>query len=541
MIFGQRGKTYICNDCLRGRLITHGTSRHNLRSLHISSHLPQKTHTARVLDAGQKETRPSSGKVETEKGRFSERLEQMTEDTLEQTGPRASKTIEEAGFSKELRDRLEAKIEAAQFRHENPRAFSQVGMPPSAGKGTQAIASAEPWTGEERLAETALRMLDDAHKPLRRPVRIPQPRAVIDTRIKRASRKSAGERLANARDQTTAYALSQGMTEQEQDEYRKQLQDRFTSNARPMPATVQGLQALANERIEDAIARGQFKNIPRGKGTNTEGDHNVSSPFLDTTEYFMNKMIKKQDIVPPWIEKQQELVKMANIFRSRLRSDWRRHAARSIGSKGGSVQSQVERANAFAQAEAAINPKRSKIEAISGFDEEGKLSQVTMMETLTPDDQNQDAKISVSEDLAKDAPNMAIEPAPPGPASLTPLGHADVFRDPDWEAIERSYHELSITNLNNLTRSYNLQAPDLAKKPYFSLSRELRICYADVAPQLADEIQERARKPKIRVEVIGHKPGGVLERFTREKVKVYDERKPQYGFKQFWRDLWASA
>ena len=36
----------------------------------------------------------------------------------------------------------------------------------------------------------------------------------------------------------------------------------------------------------------------------------------------MNKMIQRQDIVPPWIEKQQELVKTANVFRGRLRADW---------------------------------------------------------------------------------------------------------------------------------------------------------------------------------------------------------------------------
>ena len=104
---------------------------------------------------------------------------------------------------------------------------------------------------------------------------------------------------------------------------RKILKERFTAGARPMPGSVQGLAALANERIEDAIARGQFKNIARGKGLNVERDYNANSPFLDTTEYFMNKIIQKQEIVPPWIEKQQELIKAANVFRARLRVDVR--------------------------------------------------------------------------------------------------------------------------------------------------------------------------------------------------------------------------
>ncbi|KAL8863762.1 MAG: hypothetical protein Q9174_007551 [Haloplaca sp. 1 TL-2023] len=84
-------------------------------------------------------------------------------------------------------------------------------------------------------------------------------------------------------------------------------------------------------------------------------------------------------------------------------------------------------------------------------------------------------------------------------------------------------------------------APSLAKKPYFNLDRELRACFADVAPLLPAEIKERAMKPeRVRVELVGHRPGGVLERFGGgEKVRVYDSVKPNYGFKQFWRDLWG--
>ena len=341
---------------------------------------------------------------------------------------------------------------------------------------------------------------------------------------------------------------------------RKQLKERFTSGARPMPTSLQGLAALANERIEDAINRGQFKNIPRGKGTNIERDYNASSPFLDTTEYFMNKIIQKQEIVPPWIEKQQELVKAASVFRTRLRADWKRHAARVISSKGGSLESQIKRAEAYAAAEALNNPQTPKVEALSEIDHEGIISQVTVTETPTPESDAQDTKITVTEDLASESPSTS--PPPPAPASpLTPLS-SDIpvnpplltpndktplplvypFRDPAWESTERSYLSLAIANINNLTRSYNLMAPNLAKKPYFNLDRELRSCYADVASQLPAEIKARALAPvKVKVEVIGHRPGGVLERFQGEKSRVWDERKPQYGFKEFWRDLWGKG
>lgn len=413
-------------------------------------------------------------------------------------------------------------------------------------------------------------MLNDAHKPLRGtgPPKIPQPRSapvVVDMRIKGAVAKSQGERLANARDRTSVYALSQDPTlsEKEKEDMRKVLKDRFTAGARPMPATVQGLAALANERIEDAIARGQFKNIARGKGKNIERDYTASSPFLDTTEYFMNKIIQKQDIVPPWIEKQQELVKEAQSFRGRLRNDWKRHAARVIASKGGSIESQIRRAEAYAVAEAAQNPKTTKVEALSEIDMEGRLSQVTVTESPPTLSDPAETTITVSEDLASEAPKVASStPVADAPSNLKrppdpllqsspstsnttpaspPIAPLPRFRDPAWESLEHSYHTLAISSLNSLTRSYNLMAPDLAKKPYFSLDRELRSCFADVAPLLPSEIRDRARRPdKIRVEVMGHRPGGVLEKFGGgEKVMVHDSVKPNYGFRQFWRDLWG--
>lgn len=114
------------------------------------------------------------------------------------------------------------------------------------------------------------------------------------------------------------------------------------------------------------------------------------------------------------------------------------------------------------------------------------------------------------------------------------------FRDPDWLATESSYHALAISNLNTITRAYNLMAPELARKPYFSLDRELRLCYADVAPQVADEIRMRASAPARQTPGLGGKEAGVLEKFGGGgKSVVFDERKPRYGLKEFWRDLFV--
>ena len=559
----------------------------NLKTFSGSASLPQQ-------DApSNKRVQNERSKVEEEDeaiGAISRRLSNMTAENLQQGGKAAQKSMDEAGFSEDLQRRLEAKIADSIFKSENAAAFAQLDMPvcrassypylsvltgmqSNAGQGTREQAAAQPWTGTESVEDAALRMLNDAHKPLRGtgPPNIPQPRSPpisLDMRMKKAVQRSQGQRLANARDRTSMYALSQDATlsEKEKEEVRKILKERFTSGARPMPATVQGLAALANERIEDAIARGQFKNIARGKGKNIERDYTASSPFLDTTEYFMNKIIQKQEIVPPWIEKQQELVKEAQAFRSRLRNDWKRHAARVIASKGGTTDSQIKQAEAYAAAEADQNPKPAKVEALSEIDSESRLSQVTVTQSAPASSDSSKGTITVSEDLASELPpdkDMSApatkirqeNKAPPDYSPEQPLStdtststptsspspSVAPFRDPAWQSLEHGYHTLAITSLNSLTRSYNLMAPSLAKKPYFNLDRELRACFADVAPLLPAEIQERTMKPeRVRVELVGHRPGGVLERFGGgEKVRVYDSAKPNYGFKEFWRELWG--
>ena len=391
-------------------------------------------------------------------------------------------------------------------------------------------------------------MLDDAHKPLRGFGK-PKVSNPIDLRIKNLKPVPEAIRLANARDKTSIYALSQDntMSEKEREDMRKTLKARFTADARPLPATVQGLQSVASQRIEDAIARGQFKNIPRGKGVNTGRDHNADSPFIDTTEYFMNKIVKKQELTPPWIEKQGEIHRTASAFRSRLRADWKRHAARVIASKGGSVEAQIQRAQEYADAEVALNPQPNKREVMSSIDRQGNLTYLKVEEKpLSASDPEGDSKIVVSEVDAKpdtapeDSPQASELTAREPTESSTSKPKLRVFRDPNWESLESSYHKVALQSLNSLTRSYNLMAPELAKKPYYNLERELKACFGDVAPQLPREIDERARAPKVRVEIVGHRPGSVLEKFTTgETAKVYDSRKPHYGFKEFWKDLFG--
>ncbi|KAG8670063.1 hypothetical protein FPOAC2_09405 [Fusarium poae] len=437
--------------------------------------------------------------LEKEPGPMARRLEEATEEVLFTGGRAGRRAVEDTGFSEELKERLLSKIADAEFKSEYASAFAEAGLS-SIGEGTRHIASAQAWAGEEHTADTVLRMLDDARKPLAPGLRGKFEPPPVDMRLRGQPKQSAGEKVAKARDKVNTYVgmggqqPKNGMSEDEKEAWRRELRERFEPGARALPNSITGLAALANERIENAIARGQFKNIPRGKGI--ERDTRADNPFIDTTEYIMNKMIQRQDIVPPWIEKQQELAKEAAAFRGRLRNDWRRLAARMIASRGGSLQEQICRAEEYAAAEEVHNPIRKKN---------------TRWE---------------AEEL------KVVSPVVGRP-----------FRDSAWEQAEASYHKLSIERLNALTRSYNLMAPDLAKKPYFSLDRELKTCFAEVAPTVAREIQDRATGGKARSFGGGSQVGkqsGLLETLTgSDKVKVHVEAQEKaYGLKEWWRDVW---
>ena len=463
---------------------------------------------------------------------MSRRLSELTEQSLADHGVReGAKLVEEAGFSDELKRSLEDKISQSTYRLDNASAHAEVNMPSAAGKGTRGIAVAQPGTGSEAAQDAVLRMLDDATPRLRgrnRPVSSTRASPLAGPR-RQAKAHTSGQRLANARDRTSVYAVSKesSLSPAEREQMRKDFKERFAPASRPMPTSIQGIASLANERIEDAIARGQFKNLPRGKVI--ERDYNASSPFLDTTEYFMNKIIQKQDIVPPWIEKQQELAKAVSVFRGRLRADWKRHSARVIASAGGSVQDQVRRAEQYAEIERNADPAKPPSET--------EVRPQTTRKALADADEEAIRAATVITEAGCAALTSTREDHH---SSSTPLVPLLPFRDPSYLATEHSYHTLSINTLNALTRTYNLMAPDLAKKPYFSLDRELKTCFADVAPLVAQEIRDRARACVKRTEESGHRPGGVLERFAgSERVMVYDDRRKAYGFKDFWRDLWG--
>jgi hypothetical protein len=434
---------------------------------------------------------------------LSRRLEALAEDALLSSPSKAVRErVDSAAISEDLKRTLADRISTAEFKSQYAQAISAANMPASASKHARDLASARPWTGEESQEDAVLRMLVDARKPLKAKA---VPQTVVDLRPHHTfgPKPDRARRMEGARDKSLEYSISRdaNLSPDEKAQVRAMFRDRFQPGARPV-ATVSALMSLADQRIEDARARGQFDNIPRGKPR--VEDHNARSPFLDTTEYFLNKIIQKQEILPPWVEKQQELGRTVGRFRTRLRQDWLRFVARRIAAGGGTLEEQCRRAEGFAAAEA----RRLRLERAA-------------------------KRISDGEDV----PAVELADDEAGPRAL--------FRDAGWENAELKYNTLAIDNLNELCRAYNIMAPAVARKPLFSLRRELDRCFADVAPQVAQEIRERARRPvgPGKLGIAGKPEGSALAEKLgmgeHRKVAVYESEKPLYGFMDFWRDMFG--
>lgn len=385
-------------------------------------------------------------------------------------------------FTEELKAQLASRLTDASFSSEHAQAISISKIPSSAPKHARDIAAAPIWTGTESTEDAVLRMLVDAHKPLRggkpkpQTINIPHDLRPPSTL---APKRSVGSRLESAREKSMMYAVA-GDTPEEREKTRELIRERFRGPSMSA-ASVSALMSLADQRIEDARARGQFKDLPRGKPL--EHDHNASSPYIDTTEYFLNKMIQRQAVLPPWVEKQQEIVAELKRFRAHLQADLLRFEAREIASAGGDLETQCRRAADFAKGEARLAAIAAREKALAKGETE-------------------------------------IPEVPDGPTA--------VFRSQEFEQRERSYLELQMKRLNELTRSYNIIAPELAKKTYLRLDREIERCYREVAGKVEAEIRRRAAAPPKKL--------GTLGSSWVEKSVFYEKEGPKYGFKELWKD-----
>lgn len=186
-------------------------------------------------------------------------------------------------------------------------------------KEARETAMSRPWTGEEHFTDTSLRMILDGVK------------AGQNTRINAAnnigftsrtsivndspgiSRKSikTQNRLAAAQDKVLDYRM---------EKQEKQLEDKEASEFRALYAekftpigSFEKLRSIADVRIEESMRRGGFDSVKSLRGKKNQSPQ--PSLYVDRTEHHLNDILVRQNISPPWIDKQGSVNKEIESLR----------------------------------------------------------------------------------------------------------------------------------------------------------------------------------------------------------------------------------
>ncbi|CAG8652232.1 22171_t:CDS:2 [Dentiscutata erythropus] len=276
-----------------------------------------------------------------------------------------------------------------------------------------------PWTGEEDLKDTVLRMIVDKYPPLK--IKRESVKDYIDAhslkhqsknnsvklsnffsnhsmtkasilksknnvnssgnnlqskkeRLEKAREKNQ-TRIINAREAATYYAI--GRKHSDGKEQKNEI----------LPRSIKAWDSIVEQRIQEAIAAGKFKNLPY-HGKPLPLDQNEKNPYLDRTEFLMNRLVQRQGATPAWIESQQDVDREISLFRQRMLESWLRYA---------------------------------------------------------------------------NSRNIPLH-----------------LRDSGWEKMQHSYYKKAIEKLNSKLRSYNIVAPYAVRKCYLSLDEEYMRVYKNV-------------------------------------------------------------
>ncbi|OZJ04579.1 hypothetical protein BZG36_02774 [Bifiguratus adelaidae] len=264
-------------------------------------------------------------------------------------------------------------------------------------KVVEQLPSDPPWAGDESTHDAVLRMLMDKYsKPLRvegaakrnipqpkshlpplstQPVKPPTPAKIklpveeLDAKQKSflketQARKAKQNRILHARDSAFDYATSG----------KNMVQNYPEEGEQRRPASLNDFRILVDDRIEAARARGEFDNL-KGRHKPIPKDVHARNPFIDTTEYLMNRIVLRQGAAPAWIEMQKEVDSQVKQFRDGMiqQLELSLRAAEVDRSRHRRIDSMViqtyreRHANYVTKAVEALNPKIRSYNVIAPF------------------------------------------------------------------------------------------------------------------------------------------------------------------------------
>ncbi|KAI5956948.1 hypothetical protein KGF54_000567 [Candida jiufengensis] len=185
-------------------------------------------------------------------------------------------------------------------------------------KHARDIYNSKPWDGSESTHDSNLRMIiDTTPKPMNDPM----------STFKAKRKRSSNDRLSTAKDISLDYKLNKSPEDKEKEKFREMYREKLLGPSmflnKSSLSSIDFVGSLAGNKINASINQqtGKFDspemNNVRGKPLSKEHLKNCTD-----TNYFMNQVLNKQDILPPWIENQQSLGKTIVAFRANLDEMW---------------------------------------------------------------------------------------------------------------------------------------------------------------------------------------------------------------------------
>ncbi|CDK28680.1 unnamed protein product [Kuraishia capsulata CBS 1993] len=277
------------------------------------------------------------------------RLEQLAEDAYPSSeNPEAGKPVDALPYNRQTPavtesapsamvdesdiEKLIRRIEGSEFTNQYQKEIGISQIPKYVGKQIKDTAMDDVWTGDEKAEDTVLRLLMDKHKPKRttkvRPLITPP--VPLRERVGLAKEKSLDYKLHKISNTDNAKDAAKTKTSSEEEDrhfaelYKERLLGPSLLLSDSFVGVNNSITAMANQRIEEAKQRGEFNNVTRGKPF--KRDFNTENAYLDRTEYHLNNILKRQDAMPPWIEKQGSVDAAIRKFRESLDQAWRKRA-----------------------------------------------------------------------------------------------------------------------------------------------------------------------------------------------------------------------
>ncbi|GMM38775.1 hypothetical protein DASC09_061140 [Saccharomycopsis crataegensis] len=193
-------------------------------------------------------------------------------------------------------------------------------IPPYADKLTKDIAISKPWRGEQGASEISARITNDSNKYIKKRV------STAPTGFELKKKLTVPERMIRAKENSLDYTLLKH-TSEEDSKFREMMREKLLGPEQVTRVSFSDAFFLADAKIADAKAKGQFNNLPKGKPL----DHTYQqNPYLDTTDYHLNNILKRQEVKIPWIEKQGSVAIEVKKFRENLKKEWVTRAVHKI-------------------------------------------------------------------------------------------------------------------------------------------------------------------------------------------------------------------